>query len=60
MQVTNAMFICLDAEQNTLISNYGAHNVKIFSKDGILLHTVGQGHGRGMLLQPRGIALTKS
>ena len=61
MQVTDAQFFCLDAEQNLLISDFGAGNVKIFSKDGILLHTVGQaGHGRGMLYQPTGIALTTS
>ena len=61
MQVTGARFFCLDAEQNLLISDLGAGNVKIFSKDGILLHTVGKaGFGRGMLVQPTGIALTKS
>ena len=61
MQVTNPLFFCLDAEQNLLISNFGVNNVKIFSKDGILLHTIGQaGHERGMFYQPKGIALTKS
>ena len=60
MQVSDAYFFCLDAQQNLLISDEGAHNVKIFSKDGTCLHTVGQeGHGRGMLYQPRGVALTK-
>ena len=60
MQVSGADFFCLDAEQNLLISDYGAHDVKIFSKDGTYLHTVGQrGHERGMLLLPVGIALTK-
>ena len=60
MQVYGARFFCLDAEQNLLISDYGAHDVKIFSKDGTYLHTVGQrGHERGMLYQPAGIALTK-
>ena len=34
--------------------------MKIFSKDGIYLHSVGQeGHERGMLYQSMGIALTK-
>ena len=60
MQVYNPLYFCLDAEQNLLISDYGAHDVKIFSKDGTYLHTVGQeGHERGMLYQPTGIALTK-
>ena len=60
MQVSGAEFFCLDAEQNLLLSDYGAHDVKIFSKDGTYLHTVGQeGHGRGMFFELRGIALTK-
>ena len=60
MQVSDADFFCLDAEQNVLISDYGAHDVKIFSKDGTYLHTIGQeGHERGMLYHPTGIALTK-
>ena len=60
MQVSNAYFFCLDAEQNLLISDYRAHDVEIFSKDGTYLHTVGQeGHERGMLYHPTGIALTK-
>ena len=60
MQVSDAHFFCLDAEQNLLISDYGAHDVNIFSKDGTYLHSVGQeGHKRGMLYHPRGIALTK-
>ena len=60
MQVDHAFFFCLDAEQNLLISDNRAHDVKIFSKDGTHLHTVGQeGHERGMLYDPMGIALTK-
>ena len=60
MQVSGAHFFCLDAEQNLLISDMEAHDVKIFSKDGTYLYTVGQeGHERGMLDRPKGIALTK-
>ena len=60
MQVSLAEFFCLDAELNLLLSDYGANDVKIFSKDGTHLHTVGQrGHERGMLYRPEGIALTK-
>ena len=60
MQVYNPLYFCLDAEQNLLISDCGAHDVKIFSKDGTYLHAVGQeSHERGMLYQPMGIALTK-
>ena len=60
MQVSIPHFFCLDAEQNLLISDCEAHDVRIFSKDGTYLHAVGQkGHERGMLYQPMGIALTK-
>ena len=60
IQMDNPQFFCLDVEQNLLISDYGVHDVKIFSKDGTYLHTVGQeGRERGMLYQPTGIALTK-
>ena len=60
-QVSGANFFCLDAEENLFFSDRGAHCVKIFSKDGILLNTIGQeGQERGMLYQPEGIALTKS
>ena len=60
MQVSIPHFFCLDAKQNFLISDYRAHDVKIFSKDGTYLHTIGQeGHQRGMLYHPKGIALTK-
>ena len=59
MQVGHAFFFCLDAKQNLLISDYRANDVKIFSKDGTHLHTVGQeGHEREMLERPNGIALT--
>ena len=60
IQMDNPQFFCLDVEQNLLISDCAAHDVKIFSKDGTYLHTVGQeGQERGMLYHPRGIALTK-
>ena len=55
----SALYFCLDAEQNLLISDYGAVNVRIFSKEEILLHTIGQ-EGRGMFDHPAAIALTKS
>ena len=60
MQVSYGRFFCLDREQNVLISDNRAHDVKIFLKDGTYLHTVRQeGHERGMLYHPMGIALTK-
>ena len=60
MQVSSPLFFCMDTELNLLISDYGANDVKIFSKDGTYLHTVGQkGQERGMLYHPMGIAITE-
>ena len=61
MQVSKgAYFFCFDAKQNLLISDWGASKVKIFSKDGTYLHTVGQQDQETGKLRPRGIALTKN
>ena len=62
MQVNSPMFFCLDADRNLLLSDWGDHQIKIFSKEGTFLHTVG-GRGSsetGKFFQPRGIALTPS
>ena len=48
------------AEHNLLISNNGAHGVKMFSKDGTYLHSVGrEGYERGILDRYKGLTLTK-
>ena len=61
MQIGLAPFFCLDRNQNLLISDCLKHEVRIFSKEGTHLHTIGeQGHEVGMLSHPRGIVLTKN
>ena len=61
MQLRSADFFCLDRKQNLLISDYENHQVRIFSKEGTHLHTMGQpGQQAGMLYSPQGIALTKN
>ena len=60
-QIGSAYFFCLDKKQNFLISEYGNGQVRIFSKEGTHLHTIGQpGHEVGMLSYPKGIVLTKN
>ena len=60
LQVTNPLFFCLDAAENIIISDYSAHRIKIFSKEGNLINTLGEeGHQPGMLYYPAGLALTK-
>ena len=61
MQIGSAYFFCLDQKQNLLISDYGNNQVRIFSKEGTHLHSIGQrGEQVGMLYSPTGIALTKN
>ena len=58
MQVEGAFFFCLDGHDNIVISDSIAHSIKVFSKVGNLLHTIGQqGQPTGMLYYPRGIAI---
>ena len=60
MQVTNSYFFCLDANENFIISDRDAHNIKIFSNEGTLLQTLGErGHNVGLFYYPNGIAITK-
>ena len=60
MQVNYPHFFCLDAEENIIISDYFVHRIKIFSKEGNLINTLGEeGHQPGMLYYPTGLALTK-
>ena len=40
-EVTGAWFFCLDVHCNLVISDMGANCIKVFSKDGQLIHTVG-------------------
>ena len=59
MQVTSPLFFCLDAAENIVISDYLAHRIKIFSKEGNLIKTVGEyGQQPGMFYLPTGLALT--
>ena len=57
-QVRAGLFFCLDARNNIIISDYSAHNIKVFSPEGELLHTIrGEGEVPGMLYLPTGIAI---
>ena len=61
MQIGLAGFFCLDKKQNLLISDYANDQVRIFSKEGTHLHSIGQpGHEAGMFHNPKGIVLTKN
>ena len=58
MQVIHPSFFCLDADSNLILCGWTSHQIKIFSKKGTLLHTLGNhGHEVGMFNSPQGIAL---
>ena len=59
--VFNPKFLCMDIAGNLIISDNWNHSIKIISKSGILIHTIGKyGHGIGELVWPFGISVSKS
>ena len=61
MQIGLAHFFCLDRKQNLLINDWWNNEVRIFSKEGTHLHTIGErGHEVGMFYFPQGMVLTKN
>ena len=59
-QLASAFSFCLDRNMNIIISDYRAHNVKVFDREGQLVATIGhEGTGPGELCQPRGIDINK-
>ena len=58
MQVSGAFFFYLDRLNNIVISDNFADNIKIFSPEGDLLHTIGhEGEELGTFYRPYGIAI---
>ena len=63
MQVYDPSFFCLDTDRNLLLNfdHWRSHQIKIFSKGGTLLHTLGVKGGEvGMFDRPKGIAYTNN
>ena len=64
MQIIGAHFFCLDENNNNniLVSDYFAHNVKVFSLEGKLLHRIGEEGPTeaGTFFNPVGIAINKN
>ena len=59
--VSNPYFLCMDPAGNIMISDWCNHSIKIISKHGHLMHTIGRkGHGIGELMHPFGISVSKS
>ena len=61
MQLSNALFFCIDADDNLVITDPLAHYVGIFSQKGTLLNTIGDDFCKaGLFHSPQGIALTSN
>ena len=58
MQVNWAHFLCVDNNSNIVISDCFGHQIKVFSSEGCLLHTIGQyGEQKGELNLPTAVAI---
>ena len=59
MLVTESFFFYIDSCAKFVISDNGSSQIKVFSEDGVLLHTLGEhGHELGKFERPYGIALS--
>ena len=57
-QVRECLSFCFDKKQNILMADYGARNIKVFSQEGALLHTLGDTQDTDKTIIPEGITLT--
>ena len=58
MDVLDPWFFCFDPLNNFVLSDHGSHSIRVFSPEGNLLHTIGEGHEARMLYKSRGVAIT--
>ena len=59
-QVSQCFSFCFDKKQNILMSDNVAGNIKVFSQEGALLHSLGDTQDRDKIIKPHGITLTDS
>ena len=58
MQVNWAHFLCLDTDSNIIISDCFGHQIKVFSPEGSLMHSIGQyGDQAGELNLPTSVVI---
>ena len=57
-QVITCNSFCLDKKQNILMADFRAENIKVFSQEGALLHTLGDTLDEDKTIKPYGITLT--
>ena len=60
-QLICGRYLCLDRHMNIIISDYGAHNVKVFNREGQLVTAIGhEGTEPGEFDDPQGIDVSSS
>ena len=59
MSLKGAYFFCLDERENIIISDWLAHNIKVYSNTGKLLYTIGEEGEDKLFFYPNGIAIMK-
>ena len=59
-QVKIGYFFCFDKRQNILISDFSDNSIKVFSKEGALLHTLGYSQEEEKRIAPKGIVVTNN
>ena len=59
-QVIRCYSFCFNKKQNIFMSDNGAGNIKVFSQEGALLHSLGDTQDRDKTIKPHGITLTDS
>ena len=57
-QVRECHSFCFDKKQNILMTDYADCNIKVFSQEGALLHTLGDTQEEEKIIRPTGITLT--
>ena len=56
--VIDACYFCLDSQENIVISDNGAHSLKVFNREGTMIHSIeGSQSDEEMFYNPRGLAL---
>ena len=57
-QIKRGYSFCFDKQQNILISDWADNSIKVFSREGALLHTLGHTQEEEKRITPRGIVVT--
>ena len=59
-QIRECYSFCFDKKQNIIMGDLKAGNIKVFSKEGALLHTLGDTHKEDKTINPFGIVVTNN